>query len=780
MLHKIVKLNNVKQLNHISPPDHGFESLNLIYGNNGAGKSTVCKIFNMLNERDYSLFEKLKSIEATVDDQVELNFLFKAGDKNKSILNGNLIDLIWRFRVFNQDFIDNNVYTGSRVVSNNLKNYHDFCLGDASVDKQKEINDLKLENASIINPANLLKTRVESRFNSGLDIKSISKIKIKNKYNADEELNFLNKRLSDLSDISVIKARPKPKKLTYEIPVIDFNFFDVSLDEVSKEAKLKVDEHIAKNLKERDVGWLEEGFNLVAENEACPFCAQPLRDSSVFSMYKDFLGNEYERAVSKFESDSSIEYLKLSKNSNDFAELKNIVSNNKVSIDTWRDKIEITDFDFDNTAKCEEYLDLLAELDRCINKAMKDIFHVIDYKDLQARFEIFYESIDFKCYNEKIEELNNVISDYLLTLDKTTSMEVQAKINDIENYKLRFQQEIIDDLCKYSELEKKRKENESRIKVLRDEIATEQALLITWHKDEINKLLVGFNSNIKIVEIDRDNRASGGNARFKFKIAFLGRELSLENESESNFLLSEVLSMGDKSALALAFFISKFKEKINDTDIIVFDDPMSSLDSHRRNKTIVELTDMLSRGKQLFVFSHDASFLTDMKKYSGNSTLAKCFELTVSITDLDVYDVESSKVFKSKIVHRNDFDSYVKHSYELEYKTLYDFVASPSEDKKVAIARLIRPILEAYMRLHLPNHFTEGHWLGQMISMIRNETNVRSPLYDGSNCLSQIEEINEFSKTFHHAEGFDTKISGLNVQELQEVAKKTLTFITGI
>lgn len=51
MFHKIVKLNNIKQLNHISPPDHGFGLLNLIYGNNGAGKSTICKVLNILNKK---------------------------------------------------------------------------------------------------------------------------------------------------------------------------------------------------------------------------------------------------------------------------------------------------------------------------------------------------------------------------------------------------------------------------------------------------------------------------------------------------------------------------------------------------------------------------------------------------------------------------------------------------------------------------------------------------------------------------------------------------------
>lgn len=366
------------------------------------------------------------------------------------------------------------------------------------------------------------------------------------------------------------------------------------------------------------------------------------------------------------------------------------------------------------------------------------------------------------------------------TLDQENIDDVKRKISDIEDYKLRFQEDTLNDLINYDFYEKKKKENEVKIKLLREEIVREQEGIIHKHKDEINQLLLGFNSNIRIVDINRDNKASGGNTRFKFKIVFLGKELALENEDESKLLLTEILSMGDKSALALAFFLSKFKSKIHENDILVFDDPMSSLDSHRRNKTIFELSDITSRGAQVFVFSHDAAFLTEVRKYSGNSSISKCFELSVSINDLDEYDVNSDKVFKSKIIHKSDFDAYVKHSYELEYRKLYDFVKSPSEDSKVAIARLIRPILEAYMRMHLPNHFTEGHWLGEMINLIRNETDPKSPLYDSSNCLSKIEQINDYSKSYHHADGFDTKVKELNVQELHGIAKNTLLFITGI
>lgn len=620
MLYKIVSLNNIKQLNHLSPPDHGFDSLNLIYGNNGAGKSTICKVLNILNEKNVSLLERLKSIECDKKDSIDFNFLFMENGKPKSITKKNVSELIWKFKVFNQDFIDSNVYAGSKVVSSNLKNYHDFCLGDASVEKQKEINDLKSENEKNITPSNILKARVESKFNSRIELKDIVKIKIKNNFDADAELVTLNKKLIDLADVSVIKARAKPKKIIYESPFADLKFFDVSLDSISKEAKIKVDEHIREHLKERNVGWLESGLALVTEKNNCPFCAQPLSESPIFSMFKDFLGNEYDNAVSKFESDSSNAYLKLSEKCTEFEGVKNLIENNEITINAWLDKLELTHIKYDNSSLVDQFYDLLAELDGALNHKLKDIFYTVDFIMLESKFNVLFKEMNFDFYNSHIDKVNEKINDYLLTLDQERIEDVKKKIVDVDNYKLKFQQDTLEDLESYATYEKQRKNNDVKIKILRDEMVIEQEELISKHKDEINKLLVGFNSNIRIVEMKRDNRASGGNTRFKFKIAFLGKELSLENEDESKLLLTEILSMGDKSALALAFFLSKFKGKVHENDIIVFDDPMSSLDSHRRNKTIVELSDILNKGTQVFVFSHDASFLTDMRKYSGNSS----------------------------------------------------------------------------------------------------------------------------------------------------------------
>jgi len=81
------------------------------------------------------------------------------------------------------------------------------------------------------------------------------------------------------------------------------------------------------------------------------------------------------------------------------------------------------------------------------------------------------------------------------------------------------------------------------------------------------------------------------------------------------------LSEGEKTALAFAYFISKIKYEILDNNqaeirenIVVIDDPISSLDENRLYSTACLISEIFSDAKQLFILSHNIIFL----KFIGN------------------------------------------------------------------------------------------------------------------------------------------------------------------
>lgn len=114
-------------------------------------------------------------------------------------------------------------------------------------------------------------------------------------------------------------------------------------------------------------------------------------------------------------------------------------------------------------------------------------------------------------------------------------------------------------------------------------------------KDEqtiVNNKVITLENEIKTLKNKLSNETLGL-SEFNEKLwSFLGRnDLSLERQNEGGYFIkrnnseevkNKSLSEGEKTAIALVYFITKLKEngnKIEDT-IVVIDDPISSFDSN--------------------------------------------------------------------------------------------------------------------------------------------------------------------------------------------------------
>lgn len=770
MLEKILKIENIKQWQHKGGLNQSFNKLNLIYGRNGSGKSTLCKLFESINLKDKLSIEALQPIES----QGKQNLLLKFNSYNLSLDN---LQSISPFRVFNQAFIDNNLYISNSKDRKQLSNYYDFSLGYLSVEKEKEIDYLKSQNETLTAQITPITNRILTRFPSKTliqiqDIKAIA--------DTDNKLETLKAQLQDIKSSEHLKKRKNLSLLILDKPNLDTDIFTISIEALSKEAEEKVNQHITYNLKEQDKQWIELGTNLVTESNQCPFCAQSLASSPIFHLYQEFINESYLTASSSFELSSSKFELDVNKIGVKIEKLEQVIRLNKEIIREWSDRIDEISLDFNFTELSRLSTNLELEAYRLVKDKKRDLLSTIDLTKFNEIFNQIFNDLDFIDYNNKVNNFNNVIRTFLDGLAKDTNLAIQCKINEIEEAKLRFTPEIIKDLSDIKTLNSSKNKNTIKIKELRDKIAEEQEESIRTHKDSINEILQSFHSMIRIKELAKDNKGKGGSTRLKYVITFINSELSALDERHHHHIFEHILSLGDRSALALSFFLSRFSKFNNDKSIIVLDDPMSSLDRYRKDATIVQIAKLIENNYQTFIFSHDPFFLSDIYKYSILSKKTNCFEIEVSYKDLDPLKPDSTKYISSKMIDRDNYNSYVLHSYHKEYNKLYDFISNGSEADKVEIARSIRPILEAYLRFLYPKDFSNGMWLGEMISKIRQETNQSSIFYDKHGKFSTIEKINEFSKTYHHAESFDTKIQDLDFSTVQYYAKDTLRFITGL
>jgi len=202
------------------------------------------------------------------------------------------------------------------------------------------------------------------------------------------------------------------------------------------------------------------------------------------------------------------------------------------------------------------------------------------------------------------------------------------------------------------ESERVRKERESK----RAELDRYSEAIFDTHKETINSLCKEMGADFEIEDFKPLKKIVGTSERI-FAIKFFGSyKVNIENKNESTPNFKNTLSESDKRLLAFAFFLSLLMHDSElNKKIVVFDDPMSSLDNERRRKTIHLLADLMYAHKetngtvttlypvQKIIMTHEDHFAKELKRIMSEACTLK----------IKGYTEGSDK--RSKIVHA-DFD----------------------------------------------------------------------------------------------------------------------------
>ena len=133
-------------------------------------------------------------------------------------------------------------------------------------------------------------------------------------------------------------------------------------------------------------------------------------------------------------------------------------------------------------------------------------------------------------------------------------------------------------------------------------------------------------------------------------------ELGDENTPISKPSFRNTLSAGDRSTLALAFFLAKLElDPELKNKVVVFDDPLTSQDLSRRTWTQQRICRIAKRAKQVIVLSHEPNFLKliyDAMPPALVKTLQFCRigQEDTTITPWDIFDATRDDYFKNHCV----------------------------------------------------------------------------------------------------------------------------------
>ena len=220
------------------------------------------------------------------------------------------------------------------------------------------------------------------------------------------------------------------------------------------------------------------------------------------------------------------------------------------------------------------------------------------------------------------------------------------------------------------------------------------------------------------------------------------------------------LSSGDRNTLALAFFFASLDQDLGlATKVVVIDDPISSLDEHRSLTTVQEIRRLALQASQVMVLSHSKSFLCRIWD-GADRTMRAALQVT--------RDAAGSTIVEWDV----DDDSVTEH--DRRHAMLREYLTTGTPNTR-EIARSIRPLLEAFLRVACPEHFPPGTLLGRFRDLCGQRVGTPQEILSAQH-TQELRDLTEYANRFHHDPNPAWETETINDGELRGFVSRALRF----
>lgn len=758
-IQRILKINNIGIFEkYLAHGDVTFTDFTVIYGENGKGKTTLCIIFQSLKSGSVPQLAEKKRVGVTqpidIDILLESNIhaCFNESIKTWTIKNPEI-------EIFDTCLVNNIIYSGDHIDHYHKKNLYYLIVGKTGVELAQAIEQIDTDTKKLTDLLKQKEGEIKGHIKSKSTVDSF--IDLPSDSNIDQKIILIEKEIRAFEEAERIKKTGclseiiMPKLLIEELN----NILNSSLDKIAHEAENNVKSQCAL-LGNSSENWIKQGVDFLSKNspERCPFCGQNIEHLDLIHYYQDFFNHAY----TNLKCQISTFYQRFEENfsSKHLLDIQSQFAENRILLERWGNyfAIDEIDFDFEKIQKAIEIIlsrvrDLIerkdqmpleklqfpTELQDAINEYEKVIRELNDYN---IQVSIVNKKINDKKTETQSGNLINVKVEKLLKIDTQTrySSDVDKLINEYLEIK-----KTLSDL-KYEKLNKN------------IELKAYSESVLQKYQISINEYLSKFGAEFEIIDSKTSLQGGKPSASYMLRINKCDIPLgTIETEGEPCF--RTILSEGDKNSLAFAFFMAQLKL---DPDLskktIIIDDPITSLDVIRKNRTFEEIREISKSANQTIVLSHDAYFLKLFwdKIQNIKSLQIKRDGNQSTICEWDIYNETLP-------------------SYLCDYNRLTNFCLKGETDLR-GVARCIRPVLEGYLRFRFPKSFDIKEWLGDFIGKIEiiDSTN---PLSRIKPYLTELTAINDYSSHYHHQQNPAADKAEIFESELKTFAKKTLDLI---
>ncbi|WP_034893290.1 AAA family ATPase [Gillisia sp. Hel_I_29] len=792
MINKIESLVSIgKYRNYQASGQVNFKPLTLIYGDNGGGKTTLTSVLRSLTSNDPEIIRNRISTASTQPQAAQItqvgtpNIFHTFGNSGWTIPFPNI-------EIFDIHFVNDNIYSGFDFNEEHKKQLHQFVIGAQGVAIQNQIEQNKADKASSRqNQTNLeaqLIQQVGNNLTSDLLINFLA-ITLTQATGIDQAITLAELSLTNANSNAVIQTLQLP------VPIPPFNSninfstlitdLQTTLQSIQNQTLEQLFANHCQDLNENSINtaenWLQNGFKYIkvkASKEesdlTCPFCMQSIDDNmEIIRSYTSKFNDEFNAFLLRLRS-----HLNSLQNFNLEVLIQSInnscVANNQ-KIASWSSHLPSTVQTPINSiiSNESELRSQMQNLIAVVELKIQNPTAIIDINSVNA-FQTLLQNLtnSITLYNQNITAYNSSVNTFKSGIQ--TIQNAQSQVDNLKRIKKRFEPAIIQ-ICDQLIGERQ------RLRILTSAypqlIQQQEAAATTFfanYETRINHYLgTVFKTPFRISSVQHvapQGRAT--QSKINYTLTIDGNPISFDTNQPLS--AKESLSEGDKSTIALAFFLSKLDIDPNSQDkILVFDDPLSSLDTNRRSYTISIIKSILPNLKQIVVLSHNEYFLYEIGK-------------DIPVANKSTLRIKQDFAANSSEIGICDLNELVKNDYFKHLEALENFRSNPDHQIKDTVLGWLRNVLESHLRFKFFRELRSMNGqqtFGRLISYLDTSGVVFRDNANRNDIISTLNLINSVSWMSHHGNPLPNYTAiGINphtitATELDNLIQDTLSLI---
>jgi wobble nucleotide-excising tRNase len=747
-LKKITKVQNIGKFHKGGVSGGEYEKYTLFYAGNGRGKTTLCAILRSMKTDNATVIVDRRTLGETATPEAQL--LLDSGVA--SFANGKWKNGKSDLHIFDGTFITENVHAGEQVSTDHRRSIYRVIVGAKGVQLAEEVDQLDAKVADLTSKIGTEKKALQQHVPTGMTFDKF--LALAEDPNIDVTIAEQQTKINAASQATEIATKPllKPQPMP-SLPSSFVSALEKTVEGISADAAKKVQEHLSKHQFGTDgETWIASGLQHV-HDDRCPFCANDVKDNTLVELYRQY----FDQAYNAFKAE-----LVVLRNAvlPDLSEAEGLKTKSRFEglskeIEYWRAFGKV---DFVPAASLDDMPGVLSalytEAKQAIEAKIAAPLETLNLDKLQQAISPWKTAADeLKACNASIAQANAGIQAIKTSTASVNKAALEAALKELEAIKKRHTPAVKTLADNYNKLVADKsvrvadKENKKQ-----DLDAYDAAVLPKYHA-AINTYLTQFGAGFSLMKSEKNYVGKVPQWIYTIEINKCPVDVTkAAGNGEPSF--QTAMSAGDRSTLALAFFLAQLDLDANLKDaVVVFDDPFTSLDEFRRAMTAKSIFRVGQSASQVIVLSHDKYFL---KAVTDAVVGVKC----------ETFQISSTK--RNSSIEAWDLEREVKDGYLRAHMDMLDFDDGHSGSASEMRLKM-RPLLESYIRYRFPNQIPDGKWLGDILAIIRADPN--HPLQA---VYQDIDDINSFTAPHHHDAN-----ALFNEHEVRTYIARTLTIVGG-